>query len=92
MVREINENKTHKRNKDNNLIAFSWVGGDDGLSVVWKLLNKVDWPCRMYFVLIGDNPILKFKARIQELGYKMETLAVKHKYNELLHIVNISRL
>jgi|JI6StandDraft_1071083.scaffolds.fasta_scaffold05113_11 hypothetical protein len=63
VVGQINTNHRYERNRDNNLIAFSWVGGDDGLSVIWKLLNHVDWPCTMYFVLIGDNPIQKFNTR-----------------------------
>lgn len=91
VAEQINVKGEHKRSRDNNLIAFSWVGGSDGLRVVWLLLDRVDWPCTMYFVLIGDNPITLFHQRVQQLGYSYQLLAKKQKYNEILHIVKIQR-
>lgn len=88
MIKSIKENK-YSRNFDNNLISFSWAGGRDGLHVVWEILKKVTWPCTLYFVLIGDNPLELFRKRVEEMGYKYELLTVKQKYNELLHIVKI---
>lgn len=58
--------------------------------MIWKLLDAVNWHCVMYFVLIGDNPLHLFREKVQKKGYTVEILALKHKYNELLHIVRIS--
>ena len=59
-MEELREGKV-ERNFDNNLIAYSWMGGVDGLDTVWKLLKLVTWKCTIYLVAIHQNPISTLK-------------------------------
>ena len=43
------------------MIAYSWMGGQDGLDTVWKLLDIANWKCVIYLIVIHQNPINKLK-------------------------------
>ena len=37
------------------MIAFSYMGGLDGLSVTRKLLKQIKWSCIVYFIVMGGE-------------------------------------
>ena len=80
-----------QRTFDNNMIAYSWMGGSDGLSTVWQLLNIVNWKCSIYLVVIDQNPIQKLKEVCLAKGFTFDVLGFKHKYNERIFIVKLKR-
>lgn len=63
------------------MIAYSWMGGEDGLDTVWKLLDIVKWKCVIYLVVIHQNPIQKLKEVAVGKGFSFDVLGYKHKYN-----------
>lgn len=71
------------------MIAYSWMGGVDGLDTVWKLLDIVKWRCVIYLVVIHQNPIAKLRDVAEGKGFKFTVLGYKHKYNEKIFIVKL---
>jgi release factor glutamine methyltransferase len=41
------------RKKERNMIAFSYMGGLDGLAVTRRLISSVTWDCQLYFIVMG---------------------------------------
>ena len=49
----VKNNKTSLREKEQNMIAFSYMGGLDGLAITRKILNQLTWNCKFYFIVMG---------------------------------------
>jgi hypothetical protein len=35
------------------MIAFSYMGGLDGLAITRRILNQITWNCKFYFIVMG---------------------------------------
>lgn len=52
-LKHVREHKECVREKDQNLIAYSYMGGLDGLEVTRKILGRIGWHCIAYFIVMG---------------------------------------
>ncbi len=37
------------------MIAYSYMGGLDGLAVTRKFLKQISWKCTVYFIVMGEE-------------------------------------
>ena len=42
-LKSVRETKENQRSMDTNLIAFSYMGGPDGLETTRKFIQTIDW-------------------------------------------------
>jgi methylase of polypeptide subunit release factors len=56
-LKHIREHKECVREKDQNLIAYSYMGGLDGLEVTRKILGRIGWCCTAYFIVMGKEGV-----------------------------------
>ena len=55
------ENHNPERNPNRNLIAFSYMGGPDGLETTRKLLSSIKWETKLYFIVMGEEGLEKLQ-------------------------------
>jgi hypothetical protein len=44
------------------MIAFSYMGGVDGLETTRKLLKTISWDCMVYLIVMEEEGFLKLKS------------------------------
>ena len=37
------------------MIAYSYMGGIDGLAITRKILGRINWSCTVYFIVMGKE-------------------------------------
>lgn len=45
--------KEVKRAPNKNLIAYSYMGGPDGLEITRQLINFIKWETKLYIIVMG---------------------------------------
>ncbi len=43
------------------MIAFSYMGGLDGLSITRKIIKQINWKCSFYFIVMGEEGLAQIK-------------------------------
>lgn len=46
------------------MIAFSYMGGTDGLQVTRKLLKSIFWNCWVYLIIMGEEGYQQIQQEI----------------------------
>lgn len=59
------EEKKCVREKEQNLIAYSYMGGLDGLQITRKILGKISWSCVVYFIVMGYEGLQSIEDEIK---------------------------
>lgn len=83
------------REKEQNLIAYSYMGGLDGLQITRKILSKISWSCDVYFIVMGYEGLQSIEEEIKtgktlHTGIKssgFELLQYHQFWNEHLFVV-----
>lgn len=94
-LKYVREVKKCVREKDQNLIAYSYMGGLDGLHVTRKILSKISWSCVVYFIVMGYEGLQSIEEEIKtgktlHAGMKStdyELLQYHQFWNEHLFVV-----
>ena len=58
------ENRATKREKEQNVIAFSYMGGLDGLAVTRRILRQLTWSTTFYFIVMGEEGLSTIEKEI----------------------------
>ena len=43
------------------MIAYSYMGGLDGLEITRKIVGKINWDCWFYFIVMGEEGLNKLE-------------------------------
>lgn len=85
-----------KRSPNANLIAFSYMGGPEGLDTTRQLISSVNWNCKLYLIVMGEDGLNTLQAEVLEgrttaknVTATFEVLQFMKKMNEELYVVAI---
>lgn len=48
------------------MIAYSYMGGLDGLMITRKLLGQISWDCMVYFIVMGEEGLSQICKEISD--------------------------
>lgn len=48
------------------MIAYSYMGGLDGLAVTRKFLRQISWDCKIYFIVMGEEGLDQITKEIHD--------------------------
>ena len=80
------------------MIAYSYMGGLDGLAITRKILAQIAWNCIMYFIVMGEEGLQQLIKEITSethfsnlarFAKRIELMQQAQFYNEHLFVVKL---
>lgn len=47
------------------MIAYSYMGGLDGLLITRKILGSINWSCSIYFIVMGQEGVQTLYSEVR---------------------------
>jgi hypothetical protein len=97
-LKYVREQRSTIRDKEQNMIAFSYMGGLDGLAITRKILKQLTWNCTFYFIVMEEEGLHQITKEIQDASalsekhvFKAELRVLQYAqfYNEHLYVLRL---